>query len=178
MRKYLLSAFLIANASACFAQSSLEKVGKVSLGLQGAEFSYELPLGKSLLLESAAGLGVGMDVNRTKSTYSFYLLDPVLFVSTQLKWMYNREKREAKEKNNTNNAGNYVGLQTKYSFGHPNSLALNKALLTDIHWGLQRSLGTKFTFNTNVGLGYMYDFDTTYGDVAPVLRVKFGYRLF
>src|SRR5688572_2626899 len=104
MRKYLLSAFLIANASACFAQSSLEKVGKVSLGLQGAEFSYELPLGKSLLLESAAGLGVGMDVNRTKSTYSFYLLDPVPFVSTQLKWMYNREKREAKEKNNANNA--------------------------------------------------------------------------
>ena len=178
MKKYLLSALLVANTATCFAQSTLEKVGKVSLGLQGAEFSYELPLGKSLLLESAAGLGVGMDVNRNKSTYSFYLLDPVPFVSTQLKWMYNRKKREAKEKNNANNAGNYVGLQTKYSFGHPNSLALNKALLTDIHWGLQLSLGKKFTFNTNVGLGYMYDFDTTYGDVAPVLRVKFGYRLF
>lgn len=174
----MLSAFLVANASACFAQSTLEKVGKVSLGLQGAEFSYELPLSKSLLLESAAGLGVGMEVDHDKITYSFYLLDPVPFVSTELKWIYNREKREAKEKNNFNNAGNYVGLQTKYSFGHPNSLVLNKALLTDIHWGLQRSLGTKFTLNTNIGLGYMYDFDTTYGDVAPVLRVKFGYRLF
>lgn len=177
MKKCLLAALLVANASV-FAQSTLEKVGKVSLGLQGAEFSYELPLGKSLLLESAAGLGVGMEVDHNKSTYSFYLLDPVPFVSTELKWMYNREKRGAKEKNNANNAGNYVGLQTKYSFGHPNSLALNKALLTDIHWGLQRSLGTKFTLNTNIGLGYMYDFDTTYGDVAPVLRLKFGYRLF
>lgn len=177
MKKCLLAALLVANASV-FAQSTLEKVGKVSLGLQGAEFSYELPLGKSLLLESAAGLGVGMEVDHNKSTYSFYLLDPVPFVSTELKWMYNREKREAKEKNNANNAGNYLGLQTKYSFGHPNSLALNKALLTDIHWGLQRSLGTKFTLNTNIGLGYMYDFDTTYGDVAPVLRLKFGYRLF
>lgn len=177
MKKCLLAVLLATNAAG-FAQSTLEKVGKVSLGLQGAEFSYELPLGKSFLLESTAGLGVGMDVNHDKSTYSFYLLDPAPFVSTQLKWIYNREKREVKDKNNANNAGNYVGLQTKYSFGHPNSLALNKALLTDLHWGLQRSLGSKFTFNTNIGLGYMYDFDTTYGDVAPVLRVKFGYRLF
>lgn len=178
MKKCLFAALLVANTTACFAQSTLENIGKVSLGLQGAEFSYELPLGKSLLLESAAGLGVGMEVDHNKSSYSFYLLDPVPFVSTELKWIYNREKREAKERNNANNAGNYVGLQTKYSFGHPNSLALNKALLTDIHWGLQRSLGTKFTLNTNIGLGYMYDFDTTYGDVAPVLRLKFGYRLF
>lgn len=178
MKKYLLAAFLVANTTACFAQSTLEKVGKVSLGLQGAEFSYELPLGKSLLLESAAGLGVGMEVDNDNSRYTFYVLDPVPFVSTELKWIYNREKREAKEKNNANNAGNYAGLQTKYSFGKNNSLALNKVLLTDIHWGLQRSLGTKFTLNTNVGLGYMYDFDTTYGSVAPVLRVKFGYRLF
>lgn len=178
MKKYLLSAFLVANASACLAQSALEKVGKVSLGLQGAEFSYELPLGKSLLLESAAGLGVGMESDKDNSRYTFYLLDPVPFVSTELKWIYNREKRETKEKNNANNAGNYVGLQTKYSFGKNNSLALNKVLLTDIHWGLQRSLGAKFTLNTNIGLGYMYDFDTTYGNIAPVLRVKFGYRLF
>lgn len=178
MKKCLLAALLVANTTACFAQSTLENIGKVSLGLQGAEFSYELPLGKSLLLESAAGLGVGMEVDHNKSTYSFYLLDPVPFVSTELKWIYNREKREAKERSNANNAGDYVGLQTKYSFGHPNSLALNKALLTDIHWGLQRTLGTKFTLNTNIGLGYMYDFDTTYGNVAPVLRLKFGYRLF
>ena len=178
MKKCLLAALLVANTTACFAQSTLEKVGKVSLGLQGAEFSYELPLGKSLLLESAAGLGVGMEAYKDNISYSFYFLDPVPFVSTQLKWMYNREKREAKEKNNANNAGNYVGLQTKYSFGSNNNLSLHKVLLSDIHWGLQRSLGTKFTLNTNVGLGYMYDFDTTYGNVAPVLRLKFGYRLF
>lgn len=178
MKKYLLGAFLVANVATCFAQSTLEKVGKVSLGLQGVEFSYELPLGKSLLLESAAGLGVGMNADSGGSTYSFYLLDPVPSISTELKWIYNREKREVKERNNANNAGNYIGLQTKYSLGNANNISLNKALLTDLHWGLQRSLGTKFTFNTNVGLGYMYDFDTTYGDVAPVLRVKFGYRLF
>lgn len=178
MKKYFLGAFLVANVATCFAQSTLEKVGKVSLGLQGVEFSYELPLGKSLLLESAAGLGVGMNADSGGSTYSFYLLDPVPSISTELKWIYNREKREVKEKNNANNAGNYIGLQAKYSLGNANNISLNKALLTDLHWGLQRSLGTNFTFNTNVGLGYMYDFDTTYGDVAPVLRVKFGYRLF
>lgn len=119
-----------------------------------------------------------MNADSGGSTYSFYLLDPVPSISTELKWIYNREKREVKEKNNANNAGNYIGLQTKYSLGNANNISLNKALLTDLHWGLQRSLGTNFTFNTNVGLGYMYDFDTTYGDVAPVLRVKFGYRLF
>lgn len=119
-----------------------------------------------------------MNADSGGSTYSFYLLDPVPSISTELKWIYNREKREVKERNNANNAGNYIGLQAKYSLGNANNISLNKALLTDLHQGLQRSLGTKFTFNTNVGLGYMYDFDTTYGDVAPVLRVKFGYRLF
>lgn len=54
----------------------------------------------------------------------------------------------------------------------------NQALLTDIHWGLQRSLGEKFILNTNIGIGYVQDFETNYGNIAPVLRFKVGYRLF
>lgn len=119
-----------------------------------------------------------MNVDSNKRNYNFYLLNPVPFISTELKWLYNREKRKNKEKNNLNNAGNYIGLQTKYSFGMNNAIDLNQTLLTDFHWGLQRNISQKIVFNGNIGVGYMHDFETNYGGIAPVLRVKIGYRLF
>ena|SRR5690554_2889493 len=160
------------------AQTSLEQTGKINAGLQGVDFSYELPMSNQFIWESSAGLGIGMNVKSNKSTYNFYLFDPVVSVATGLKWMYNREKRESRDRNNSNNAGNYFGLQTKYSFGHSVALDMNQALLTDIHWGIQRNIGQKFVLNTNIGLGYMNDFETNYGDIAPTLRVKIGYLLF
>jgi len=178
MKKLILITLIISSTYTLSAQTSLEKIGKINAGLQGIDFSYELPVGKKLVWESGAGLGLGMNVDSNKRNYNFYLLDPVPFISTELKWLYNREKRENKEKNNLNNTGDYLGLQTKYSFGMNNAIDLNQTLLTDFHWGIQRNISQKFIFNGNIGIGYMYDFETNYGGIAPILRVKIGYRLF
>lgn len=178
MKKIILSAIALISGFITFGQSTLEQTTKINIGMQGLDFNYELPISKQLLWDSSVGLGLGMNASSTATNYNFYLLDPVVSMSTGLKWMYNYNKRSENEKNISNNAANYIGIQTKYSFGHPKALDLNKALLTDVHWGVQRNISKKFVFNTNIGIGYMHDFDTNYGGIAPILRVKIGYRLF
>ena len=54
----------------------------------------------------------------------------------------------------------------------------NPALLTEVHWGLQRSLGGNFIFNTHIGLGFVSDFDTSSTAFSPTFGLAFGYRLF
>lgn len=178
MKKHLLALMMLLNAAGLFAQNPLEKVVKVNLGLQGIDFSYELPIAKDIIWESAIGAGVSMNVYDNKTEYTFIFLKPTPSIATGVKWMYNRDKRVAKEKETLNNTGNYLGIQTKYTLGNYNRLDVNNVLLTDIHWGLQRNLSSKFILNANIGLGYMHDLDTYDGGLAPVLRVKFGYRLF
>ena len=179
MKKTFALITLLLTSSAVISQEKLEQTGKVSLGIQGLEANYELPIAKQLIWENSLGLGVGMNATSNKAEFNLNIPNVAPFVSSGLKWMYNFEKRVQKEKNTTNNAANYFGLQTKFSFGNNNSSVFqNQALLTDVHWGLQRNLGSKFTINTNIGLGYLQDFEFNGGSITPILRLKFGYRLF
>lgn len=179
MKKTLAIATLLLANCVLFAQEKLEQTGKVSLGLQGFELSYEHPFAKTFIWESSLGAGVGMNATNNGIEYNFNIPNVAPFITTGAKWMYNFDKRVAKEKDTKNNAANYLGLQTKFSFGNDGSINFqNQALLTDIHWGLQRNLGSKFTINTNIGLGYMHDFENTAGSISPILRLKFGYRIF
>lgn len=136
MKKIILSAIALISGFITFGQSTLEQTAKINIGMQGLDFNYELLISKQLLWDSSVGLGLGMDVSSSKTNYSFYLLDPVVSVATGLKWMYNYNKGSANEKNISNSTANYIGIQTKYSFSHPNALNLNKVLLTDVHWRL------------------------------------------
>lgn len=179
IKKTCALATLLLTSLPILSQEKLEQTGKVSLGMQGIEISYEQPIANTFIWESALGLGVGMNAINNESQFSLNIPNASPFLATGIKWMYNYEKRLAKKKNTINNAANYLGLQTKYSFGNNNSVEFqNQALLTDIHWGLQRTLSSKFTINTNIGLGYLQDFEFDQGTIAPVLRIKFGYRLF
>src|SRR5690606_41516120 len=72
-------------------------------------------------------------VSSSKTNYSFYLLDPVVSVATGLKWMYNYNKGSANKKNISNSTANYIGIQTKYSFSHPNALDRKSTRLNSSH---------------------------------------------
>lgn len=179
MKKITLFVLAIAGYTTAYSQDDLERTFKLSLGLQGIEANYELPVAKQLIWENSLGIGVGMNAYDDTSEFNLNIPNVAPFVSTGLKWMYNYDKRVANSKDTKHNSANYLGLQTKFSFGNNNSSTFqNQALLTDIHWGLQRNLGSKFTFNSNIGLGYLQDFEFNEASIAPILRVKFGYRLF
>lgn len=180
MKKYLIIGILLFS-NLLSAQSKEDKLSnflRINLGLHGAELSYELPISKKFAWENAFGIGMGSNIYTRSINYSFDLARPTPFLKSEFKYIYNRNKRILKNKLILNNSGNYIGLQTKYSFGNSKLLSQNKTLLTEIHWGIQRALGEKFIFNLHLGLGYLKDYDTKYGRTSPTFGLRFGYKLF
>lgn len=173
-----LSFFAFFGFSQTTSSSDLDRFGRINLGLHGLEFSYELPLSKRLLWENNLGMGMGMEASAGSASYTLYLDRPVPFVKSQLKWVYNRNKRVSKGRSLQLNSGNFVGLQTKYSVGNSNLFDVNQALLTEIHWGIQRNLGKRFLLNVQVGLGVLSDIDLAQTAFSPTFGLRFGYRIF
>ncbi|WP_298762458.1 hypothetical protein [uncultured Polaribacter sp.] len=175
---YLILSLMVGNL---FAQDiTLQKQFKLEYNLLGIGASYELPISEKLLLDFGAGVGGGVDSNEA------YVWDfntsLAAYVKVELKRFYNLDKRYKKGKNVANNAGNYVGLQTKYFTTRfsPNKDydPLQNAILTEIHWGFQRNLSEKWLFNFHIGAGVLRNLDTNYGLLSPAIGLKFSYRLF
>ncbi len=158
--------------------TNLNTLAKANLGLQGLDLSYELPLCKTFLWENNFGIGLGMNSYGSNVEFVFDFARPVPYFKSEVKYIYNITKRNLKGKNINNNSGNYIGLQTKYSFGTSKSTQLNSALLTEIHWGIQRNLGGNFLSNTHIGLGYLHDYYNNNGSATLTAKVNFAYRLF
>lgn len=158
--------------------NNLNNAAKINLGFHGLDLSYALPLSNKFLWENNFGIGMGMNSHGSDAEFTFDLAKPVPYFKSEVKYMYNINKRSTKGKNTNNNSGNYIGLQTKYSFGNTKHYQLSSALLTEIHWGIQRSLGGKFLFSTHIGLGYIQDYDFNDGSLIPTAKINFAYRLF
>lgn len=158
--------------------NNLENFGKIELGFHGLSFGYELPVSNKFVWENSLGLGMGMNSEYQSANYTLDLVRPVPSVKSRLKFVYNINKRKEKGRNILNNAGNYIALQTKYTFGISGVRSLNSAMLTELHWGIQRNLGGRFIFNTHVGLGYLQDFNFNSGVFSPTIGISFGYRIF
>ncbi len=157
---------------------NLSSFAKINLGLQGLDLSYELPLSKTFLWENNFGIGMGMNAYGNTAEFKFDLARPIPYFKSEVKYIYNLTKRNRKGKITKNNSVNYIGLQSKYSFGTSKSYSLNSALLTEIHWGIQRHIGGNFLFSTHIGLGYLQDYDSTDGTITLTTKINFAYRLF
>lgn len=166
---------------------------KLTYNILSIEGSYEIPLNEKFLLEGGIGVGAGSYIRRGillnnkafSSSLSFKSFPPLRFRS-RLKYIYNREKRAKKKKNNniSLNSGNYIAFQSLLTLKQNNVTDLdekeiaNNVLLTEVQWGLQRHLGGKWLFNFNLGIGYANDFNSKLGIVYPSIGVEFSYVLF
>ncbi len=157
---------------------ALDKFTRINLGFHGLEVTNELPISKSFVWENSLGIGMGYSTIGSGVSYTLYLDAPTPYITSELKFLYNRNKRFSKGRSTMNNSGNYIGLQTKYSFGNTSTLDINQALLSDIHWGIQRPLGERFIFDFHIGFGYLSDFNLEEGIFTPTLGLRFGYKLF
>lgn len=158
-------------------ENSFKSLGKIEIGGQGINISYETPLSKNLLLDISSGIGASYNVYNNSVEYVVNLSKPSLFLQGELVWIYNKEKRLSKGKSILNNSGNFVAFQSKYSFGYKNEPDQNNALLNELHWGLQRSLIQNLYFNTHFGIGYIYDNDNNEGNIYPAIGIRIGYVL-
>ncbi|TXK50869.1 hypothetical protein FVR03_04240 [Pontibacter qinzhouensis] len=168
----------------------LNKLLKAELGLHGIGLSYELPVSAKFLVDISGGLGAGYAV--TKGSYytdsfssTWIFIDPVVYVKAGGRYLYNRSKRFEKLKSVRNNAGNFIGFQTKYTTQRAfnnnvfDQMAepLNRTWLNEIHWGIQRDMSEKILFNLHLGIGYAADLDFRNSIAYPAIGATFSYIL-
>ena len=163
-------------------ENKLQKQFKTDFNFLGIGLSYEIPLSEKWNVDLSTGIGGGYRIGNGFAAEWVINSSPAAYLKSEFKYYYNREKREKKGKNNLNNSGNYIAFQTKYNTKRFSisriELPLENALLNEIHWGIQRSLGGNWLFNFHAGLGYARDLDFSNGIVYPSLGIKFSYKLF
>ncbi|MGG5505558.1 MULTISPECIES: hypothetical protein [unclassified Myroides] len=151
--------------SSAYAQSK-EDV-KLGLGLHGIELSANKNIYGKFYAEGAVGYGVGYDVfDGFTMTLDYKHLIP--YTKGIVKWNYVDLDRKR----------NFVSLQAKYSFGDSSFYNLNRVLLTEINWGIERHFSNRFLFDLHLGIGHVSDFDVKESQVIPTIGFSLKYRLF
>jgi len=156
----------------------------IQTGFLGAWVHNETKLTNQIVLRSELGLDTGIwggsYYNKTG-----YVLAPVITLGPR--WYYNLNKRTEKDRRIDGNSGNFITLKTSY---HPDWFVIsnyeNVRIVSDISivptWGIRRNVGNHFTYETGIGIGYVYYLAKNAGyrdnesDVAVNLHLRVGYR--
>lgn len=167
------------------AKSQTASVEKSTFGIQtgllGIWAHHELKLTNTIALRTEAGLNVGIFGGDFYPKSGFIMI-PML--SVEPRWYYNLDKRLSKSKTIAGNSGNFVSLQTNY---YPNWFVISNYdnlktfnVLTVIPtWGIKRSVGRHFTYETAFGIGYGRQFRDGFDDIKDVavnIHLRLGYR--
>ena len=181
MKKFSLSAFSIFIFFSIYGQASkkagaLVSLAKLQVGGQGIGLSYEPKISKRLTIDLCAGVGGGYSIAKEYLEYDFF--NPAVYFSVAPRFFYNIAKRAESGKNMEFNSGNYLGGSLKYNLPFKRKyLVITKSYLANLHWGIQRSLGRRFIFNSHVGVGYAWDIPSGFGTIYPSLDFRFSYVL-
>lgn len=182
-KQILIVALLLLVSNIIFSQENsqeLQKQFKIDFNFMGAGISYEIPLAAKWTVDLSTGIGGG---STSDKDFGWVFNDsPALYLKSEFKYIYNRDKRNKKRKNNIGNSGNYLAFQTKYTSKRlsksKTETPLQNTLLTELHWGMQRSLGDQWLLNIHIGAGILRDLDLNDGALFPALGLKFSYILF
>lgn len=154
---------------------TLVSLAKLQAGGQGIGFSYEPKVTKKLTIDLSAGVGGGYSIAEY-SYFEYDLFNPAVYFSMTPKFFYNLAKRAESGKNTEFNSGNYLGLSFKYNLPFKRKYeGITKSYLANIHWGIQRALGSHFIFNSHLGVGYAQDIPSGLGIIYPSLAFRFSY---
>ena len=181
MKKILFALILLSQVAQSQEQetASVEKsIFGIQTGFFGAWVHNESKLSNQISLRSEIGLDAGFVIN---GSYSGFLFVPSLRVEPR--WYYNLDNRLAKGKNIKNNSGNFLSLSTTYNpdwFVIPEKDNLNFISSVSVipKWAIKRTYGNHFTFETGVGVGYVFyteDYGDINGEVGVDLHLRIGY---
>ena len=181
-KKSVILLFLISNYFLYSQEKQTAIVEKSIFGIQtgffGAWVHNESKLSNEISLRSEIGLDAGFVIN---GSYSGFLFVPSLRVEPR--WYYNLDKRLAKGKNIKNNSGNFISLTTTYNpdwfmIPEENNLNFISSVSVIPKWAIKRTYGNHFTFETGVGVGYVFyteDYGDINGEVGVDLHLRIGY---
>lgn len=181
-KKSILLLFLISNYFLYSQKQETASVEKSIFGIQTGFFGTwvhnESKLSNQISLRSEIGLDLGIIGN---SSTNDFLMVPSFRVEPR--WYYNLDKRSAKGKNIKNNSGNFLSLTTTYNpdwfvIPEKNNLNFISSVSVIPKWAIKRTYGNHFTFETGVGVGYIFyteDYGDINGEVGADLHLRIGY---
>jgi hypothetical protein len=157
------------------ADTQLTRLIKIELGGQGLGFTYEPRLSNKMTLAISVGLGGGYDISEGSLEVNYG--EPALYFSLTPKYYYNRQKRIDKGKETLLNTGNYIGMRVKVVAESDDEVSASyfEGLLANLHWGMQRALGERWTFNFHIGAGYARNILYPVGTIYPAVDFAFSY---
>ena len=173
MKKILLLT-LIAFGQYTNAQD-LENKYKVELGLQGISIGTEIPLSQKFLADVNLGWGGISDFSDSGVFYEWSGKSNSIFARGQVRYYFNRERRQSKGHSLKNNAGTFLAFQTKYYFSGIEEYEVGKYWLNELQFGQQLPMGNHFIFRYHLGIGNANDLDYNYNTFYPTLGFAFGY---
>lgn len=177
--------FALLTQTSAVSSQSLQTIPKIGIGINGLDFSVEIPVAEKITIEPAIGLGPSYDFSdkdalTKKIDWHWALLEPSLHASMYGKFFYNRDKRIRKTKSLLFNTGNFIGAKVKYVSKPLTSEEFHgqtNTFIANLNWGGQHNIGKHWNYSYSVGLGYGRNLDISYGTFYPAFDLKVAYVL-
>ena len=177
--------FALLTQTSAVSSQSLQTIPKIGIGINGLDFSVEIPVAEKITIEPAIGLGPSYDFSdkdalTKKIDWHWALLEPSLHASMYGKFFYNRDKRIRKTKSLLFNSGNFIGAKVKYVSKPLTSEEFHgqtNTFIANLNWGGQHNIGRHWNYSYSMGLGYGHNIESSYGTFYPAFDLKIAYVL-
>lgn len=117
---------------------------KVALGQYYANINYEQPISKNAIWDFGTSIN-GFYLNEDDNVKASFGL------TSNIKYIYNRDRRTKKNKSLENNAGNYIKIGANYNINRDE-------FIPNFMWGTKTNLDENFSFFAEVGIAANNDF--------------------
>jgi hypothetical protein len=181
VKKFIVVFIVTVFYSNIFSQKTLsngENIGvnksilSIQTGYFGIWINHELKLHKKIALRTEIGTEYRMKF-AIKQSFNYLKHQVSLFLEP--KYYFNLKKREKKNKNIKNNAGNFISLRTNLNI--LNNLENGEVYFYNLTptFGIRRNISSHFNLELNFGYGISYSNSSLYVEAMPSFR--FGYSL-
>ena len=162
MRKIIFILITIIGVSS-YSQTKKVSVEKsiygVQTGLFGVWINNESKLFDKISLKSEIGLDFGVSGKTFFDEKLIFFATPSITVEPR--FYYNLSKRLDKNKNISNNSGNYISIKSTYNpdwfvVSNKDNITVYNQLRIVPSWGIKRTYGKHFTLETGAGIGFQF----------------------
>ena len=174
MKKFNSILFILFSVASLNAQKEIKSVEKSILSIQtgyfGTWINHELKLHKKFALRSEFGTEYRL---KFAIKQSFDSLKNQVSIFLEPKYYFNLKKRESKNKNIKNNAGNYISLRINLNI--LNNLEIGEFYFYDLTptFGIRRNITSHFNLEFSCGYGLSYLNNMLISEAMSSMRVGY-----
>ncbi len=174
MKKFNSILFILFSVASLNAQKEIKSVEKSILSIQtgyfGTWINHELKLHKKFALRTEFGTEYRL---KFAIKQSFDSLKNQVSIFLEPKYYFNLKKRESKNKNIKNNAGNYISLRINLNI--LNNLEIGEFYFYDLTptFGIRRNITSHFNLEFSCGYGLSYLNNMLISEAMSSLRVGY-----